>query len=201
MDLYSKCKNANFESVLKKLNYKYFSNGSYDMNIIGVRSSRTTCDDKFCDYLILEYKDKNGKLNKHIYPITTCPGRYYLLHPMSSLGCAILVPGQYKGAYTFGLHKSQYRALVQIKPLKIYRDNNKDSIFDYNKASIKQGIYGINIHKAGANSSLVHTWSAGCQVFAKSKDFYEFMSLVELQEKNGLGNKFTYTLIDEKDIQ
>ena len=56
-------------------------------------------------------------------------------------------------------------------------------------------MYGINIHKAGKDSSDVNTWSAGCQVFKKTADFDEFIGLVKKQEAK-YGNKFTYTLID-----
>lgn len=200
MTLLDKINKADFKKTLNALKYSYFTNGKYNMNIIGVRSSTEKCTNTFCDYLVLEYKDRNNKNVRNVYPITTNPGRYYMEHPLNISGCSILVPNQYKGAYTFGLHKKSYRALVQSKPVLVYRDNNKDNTFDFNKRTIVEGIFGINIHKAGNNSTLVDKWSAGCQVFAKSKDFYDFMSRVELQTKNGLGDKFTYTLIDEKDI-
>ena len=59
-------------------------------------------------------------------------------------------------------------------------------------------MYGINIHKAGLNSEVVNNWSAGCQVFKKSADYNEFMALTDKhREKNG--NKFTYTLLDERE--
>ena len=59
------------------------------------------------------------------------------------------------------------------------------------------GSFGINIHKAGKDSKDVDQWSAGCQVFQKSDDFNEFMGLAR-KHKNLYGNKFTYTLIDER---
>jgi hypothetical protein len=42
-------------------------------------------------------------------------------------------------------------------------------------------------------SKLVDKWSAGCQVFANSKDFAIF---VDLSKKSGL-KFFTYTLLEE----
>ena len=49
-------------------------------------------------------------------------------------GTAILVPGQYRGAYKIGFHKGKYKALVQAKPVKLYIDNDKDN--KYRKPNI-----------------------------------------------------------------
>ena len=59
--------------------------------------------------------------------------------------------------------------------------------------------FGINIHKAGADSTYVENWSEGCQVFKKSADFEEFMTIVR-KSKDIHGNSFTYTLIESSDI-
>ena len=77
----------------------------------------------------------------------------------------------------------------------IYKDNK----FDLNPLSIDKGIFGINIHKAGDNSTLVDGWSYGCQVLAKSIDFNALMRLVE-RSASIYGNSFTYTLINEDDL-
>ena len=71
--------------------------------------------------------------------------------------------------------------------------------FDFGQKEVT-GKFGINIHKAGENSNEVNNWSAGCQVFKKSKDFAEFMELVKKQ-KNLYGNTFTYTLIDKRAVE
>ena len=120
-------------------------------------------------------------------------------HPTQVKGTAILKEGQYRGAYKIGYHKGKYKALCQAKPLPVYRDGNKDDKFDLNPLSIDKGIFGINIHKAGDNSTLVDGWSYGCTVFAKSLDFSSFMRLVE-KSANIYGNSFTYTLINEEDL-
>ena len=79
--------------------------------------------------------------------------------------------------------------------VKIYRDGNKDEVLDHDPESITEGYYGINIHKAGTESTAVNRWSAGCQVFANEKDFEEFMSIC-LAAKSLWGEFFSYTLID-----
>ena len=37
--------------------------------------------------------------------------------------------------------------ILQVKEMKVYRDNNKNQILDYNEATIEEGIFGINIHR------------------------------------------------------
>jgi hypothetical protein len=87
--------------------------------------------------------------------------------------------------------------LKQAKPVKVYRDANKDMTYD--TKTITEGVYGINIHKAGADSTYVENWSEGCQVFKKSADFDEFMLLVK-KAATLHGNSFTYTLLESKDL-
>jgi hypothetical protein len=116
---------------------------------------------------------------------------------MNKLGTACVVPGQYRGAWQIGDHHGK-PALVQIKPVKTYRDNNKDGKLDLNEASITEGIYGINLHRAGANSTNVDKWSAGCQVWSRDADFEEFMALCNKQVKVNGYKTFTYTLVEEE---
>ena len=169
----------------------------YQLNIVGVRNAQSQ-PNKFDDSIFVFYKDdKNNWVDKE-YPATTDTGTFYLLNPMSNLGAAMLKEGQYLNAYKQGLHKGQYLALVQDKPVTTYRDYDRDAIFDvFTKETT--GMYGINIHKAGANSQDVNNWSAGCQVFQKSADFDDFMDMTT-KHRNLYSNSFTYTLIDERAI-
>ena len=113
-------------------------------------------------------------------------------------GVARLVPGQYRGSHTIRLHQGKYEALGQAKPVKVYRDANKDMTYDESK--IQEGIFGINIHKAGADSTYVENWSEGCQVFKKSANFESFMVLARKAAAIH-GKSFTYTLIESSDIK
>lgn len=96
------------------------------------------------------------------------------------------------------LHAGKYEALGQKKPVKVFRDFNKDLIYDESK--IAEGVFGINIHKAGADSTYVENWSEGCTVFKKSADFEEFMKICR-KARDIHGNSFTYTLIKTSDIK
>lgn len=169
----------------------------YQLNIVGIRNEESQ-PNKFDDQLYVFYKDENSNWELKEYPITTDTGTYWLLNPMSSLGSAMLKEGQYIDAYKQGLHKGQYMALVQDKPVTTYRDYDRNAIFDFGQTETT-GNYGINIHKAGTDSQDVNKWSAGCQVFQKSDDFQEFMQLTD-KHKTNYGNKFTYTLLDERAV-
>ena len=182
-------------SILKANNYKVFTR-PYELNIVGIRSSAEP--NKFDDAICVFYKDDSGKWIFKQYPITTDIGTYYMNHPMSSLGSAMLKEGQYIDTWIRGLHKGKYLALVQRKPVTTYRDFDRNAVFDFGQKQTT-GMYGINIHKAGANSQDVNNWSAGCQVFQKTKDFDEFMAMTKKQA-DLYGNSFTYTLIDQRAI-
>lgn len=190
------------ERAVKSKGYAWFdSNKDYDVNIVGVRNNATQdkVTNKFDDLITVSYKI-NGAWQYHIWPCTTDPGITYTMQKLlSPLGVARLVPGQYRGTYQIGLHQGKYEALVQRKPVKVYRDANKDTKFDENK--IEEGLFGINIHRSSPTgiSTQVDGWSAGCQVFSNISDYRRFMQIMKRAEQQ-FGNKFTYTLIESTDI-
>ena len=193
------------EEVLKSKGYKYFtSEKGYDVNIIGIRNSDTHGEvtNKFDDTLTLSYKDLNGNWIYNEYKATTDPGSHWEKNLLNKDGVAILKPGQYRGSHKLGLHQGKYEALRQKSPVKVYRDNNKDGKYDMIEENVHEGIFGINIHKAGKfvnGSTQIDKWSAGCQVFSKESDFNEFMDVCR-KASGTWGNSFTYTLIESKDI-
>lgn len=198
--LYTKVKDYDFEKLFKKKGYAYFTEGAYNLNIIGVRASGAQITNSFDDLLLLIYKTPTGIWTRQIYQITTDPGYYYMANPSNRKGTAILVPGQYRGVYEIGLHRGKYQALCQRKIVKVYRDNNKDKVYDWDPAALDEGLFGINIHKAGLVSKRVDTWSAGCTVFAIDQQFKSFMNYCHKQIEYGHGNKFTYTLLREDEL-
>ncbi len=200
--LRSKIYNYNFEKLFKQKGYAYFTKGAYNLNIIGIRTNNDNkVTNKFDDYLIVIYRTNQNKLMKLIYNITTKPGLTIMLKPENSKGTAILVPNQYRGCWQLGLHKGQYTALCQRKPVKVYRDNNKDAIYDLEPKKIDEGIFGINIHRANQAyvRQTIDMYSAGCQVFQEPNQFNSFINVCKKQ-KELYGNSFTYTLIEEKDL-
>jgi hypothetical protein len=186
------------ESAMIKKGFAYFSDGELNLNIIGVRQSSTgnKVTNLFDDFLTLSYKHNGAWVFKK-WAATTDPGTKGVKEFHNAAGVARLVAGQYRGSHAIGLHQGKYEALKQAKNVKVYRDANKDMTYDESK--IQEGVFGINIHKAGADSTYVENWSEGCQVFKKSADFDEFMVIVKKAAALH-GNSFTYTLLESKDL-
>ena len=190
------------EAAVKAKGYVWFedaANKGFDVNIVGIRNSATgqVVTNAFDDTLTISYKE-NGVWKFHSWSATTDPGKKGVLEYHNAAGVARLVEGQYRGSHTIRLHQGKYEALGQAKNVKVYRDANKD--LTYNEDKIQEGIFGINIHKAGADSTYVENWSEGCQVFKKSADFEAFMTICR-KSRDIHGNSFTYTLIESSDIK
>jgi len=188
------------EGAVKAKGYAWFEGAKdYDVNIVGVRNSATgqKVTNAFDDCITLSYKI-GGEWQFHCWMATTDPGKKGVLEYHNTAGVARLVEGQYRGSHAIGLHQGKYEALKQAKNVKVYRDANKDLSYDENK--IAEGVFGINIHKAGADSTYVENWSEGCQVFKKAAEFEAFMAIIR-KAKDIHGNSFTYTLIESSDIK
>ncbi len=188
------------EAAVKAKNYAWFEGAKdYDVNIVGVRNSATgdKVTNLFDDHLTISYK-VGGEWKFHCWPATTDPGTKGVMQYGNKAGVARLVEGQYRGSHTIRLHGGKYEALGQNKPVKVYRDPNKDMKYDETK--IAEGVFGINIHKAGADSTYVENWSEGCQVFKKAADFESFMAICRKAAAIH-GKSFTYTLIESADIK
>lgn len=162
------------------------------VKLTGIRSTKNTngqqTSNKFIDVCLIEY----GNTFK-VVPFTTVPGLKSMKNFDNGKGVAILEPGKYT-VWTTGLHKGQYRALVQREgEVEVYRDGNRDNVFNF--GPIDKGFFGINCHKAGADSTFVDNWSAGCQVFKRKADFDFVMSLI------GDGESVEYELITEQEAR
>jgi hypothetical protein len=100
-----------------------------------------------------------------------------------------------------GMHRGEYEALVQRKPVVVYRDPNKDLLIDKSELRTDKGMYGINIHRShpSVEVSQVNKYSAGCQVIQDPKEYKKFMKIVN-QAKIMRENVFSYTLFNQKDL-
>jgi hypothetical protein len=189
------------EKAVKGKGYAWFEGTKdYDLNIVGVRNSATgnKVTNVFDDKITVSYK-LNGEWQFHVWNATTDPGKKGVMEYHNTAGVARLVEGQYRGSHSIGLHQGKYKALKQAKPVKVYRDPNRDMTYDETK--IAEGIFGINIHRSSATgtSTYVENWSEGCQVFSTVTDFDKFMALCEKASAIH-GNSFTYTLIESVDL-
>ena len=193
------------EKAVKNKGYVWFedeSNKSYDVNIVGVRNNQSQVSDKvtnvFDDCLTITFKDESGKWQFYCWNATTDPGKKGVQQFTNKKGVARLVPNQYRSVYQIDKHQSKYWALCQRNgEVSVWRDKNKDLVFE--EKVVDTGYFGINIHKAGQDTTWVENWSEWCQVFKRVKDFDQFMLICKKASKIH-GNKFTYTLIESTDI-
>ena len=187
--------------IFYKKNYQVFESQAkpYNINIFGVRSNDINSN-AFNDFIGLFWKQNDQWILK-VYEATTKAGIYWRENPMNVGGTGTLVPKQYLGAYQIGMFHLGYLALLQVKPMKAYRDNNKDDIIDIDPKTITEGLYGCDIHHAYQSDAiqLNNNWSAMCQVIEKISDWNEFFALCQ-DAVHYWGNSLTYTLIEEKDF-
>ena len=195
------------QQTVEDKGYKYFHdnlNKGYDVNIIGVRNSKTKgrVTNAFDDTLTISYKI-DGEWQYHEFNCTTDPGSHWVENILNEKGVAILKPNQYRGSHKLDFHQGRYLALRQKSDVTIYRDNDRDNNYDLNESKTDTGLFGINIHRAtgrsGGKSIRVDKWSAGCQVIADNDDWHTFLGICQ-SAREIHGNSFSYTLIESKDI-
>jgi hypothetical protein len=103
-----------------------------------------------------------------IFKATTTAGDFYIFNPITSggiTGTAITKPQQQKNTHQFLNSFLGMPYFRQQRPIKIYRDGNKDRNLDTLTESF--GMYGIHLHHMGIGN-LINNWSAGCNGTSKS---------------------------------
>ena len=193
------------ETAVKAKGYKWFedaSNKTYDVNIVGIRNNTSTVTDKvtnvFDDFITISFKNEKGVWEFYCWNATTDPGKKGVQKFSNRKGVARLVPNQYRTIWRVDKHQGKYDALCQrLGNVTVFRDANKNLTFE--EGVTDTGMFGINIHKAGQDSTWVENWSEGCSVFKRVKDFDTFMGICKKAAKIH-GNKFSYTLIETTDI-
>ncbi|MBV6623147.1 MAG: hypothetical protein KI793_09440 [Rivularia sp. (in: Bacteria)] len=129
------------------------------------------------------------------------PGNHYTEKPMNASGAAqIEVPGQYK-AWRIGKHKGREIALIQVAPVNIIRDFNRNSKVD--KGDKKEySIIGANQH-SGSDQKFVDNTSAGCPVGRTIEGHQEFMSYLQKDVDFQANDNFIFstTFISAKELK
>jgi hypothetical protein len=187
------------QTLLRK-SFKFFEGGDFNLNMVGIRNTRAVHANSFNDIFCVAFSVR-GQVKLLQYACTTDPGTYYRTNPINPLGTAILPLGQHFGLWQIGLHQGKYPALVQRNAVGVIRDNNRDNALDFN-GPLDVGMHGINCHRAREHGASVQVdkWSAGCQVIASGADFSELMRVAR-RAADIHGNGFTYTLIEDRDLE
>lgn len=191
------------KETMAKMGYVWFEDKP---NVIAVRTALQV-PDIFNDLYFIVYKE-NGVEKMYSSIVTVDPGVTYQVKPLNPKGCAAIAPGQYIDAYQLGFHqgKENHRAFIQIGKIKVYRDNDKDGILELDPDTIEEGMFGCNQHGARVEDKTGHVidrankigpWSAGCTVQERWSKKEEACDIVE---KNYGKIKFSYTVLEEKDL-
>ena len=102
----------------------------------------------------------------------------------------------YYGLWQYGLHRGKMPALRQIRPIKYFRDWNKNTKAE-EIGEVKEGLCGVNFHTVLYQKTLsfvrrfIGGWSVGCQVVNNVGRYYKMLDRVKYQED------VTYCLIKE----
>lgn len=162
--------------------------------ILGVQSKEDTYnhfDDKF--YLF------KGRKFVSVVTGTTNAGTTGLMNysRYNKNGVLIVKTNEwYPGLWRYGLHKGKMPALKQIRPIKYFRDWNKNKKVE-ELGKEKSGLKGINFHTVSYQKNLsfirklIGGWSVGCQVVNNVGKYYQILDKVKNQKD------ITYCLIKE----
>jgi hypothetical protein len=166
-------------SKLEELGHKIYRN-PFELNIVFIRTNERFTN-KFDDEAYWFWWNDRNEIGFKIARCTTKAGFYYVTNFLNKEGTAILKEVQYLDSYKKGLHNGQYSALIQSKPISVWRDKDGDIEIDIDKEAI--GYFGINVHRANKDreSLIVNNWSAACMVFSNPIMFKSFMRAVDQQ--------------------
>ena len=198
---------ARLVKALTAKGYPVFTNGLFNLNFGGIRSVERTAnrfdDWLYCFFNAPDAKD-NGKAKEQLFvaQATVDPGSPWLKAPMDPGGAAAIVPGYYPKVWQYGPAFRGYECLRQRLPLKVYRDNNRDNVFDIDPSKMTEGMYGIFVHphfQARVLAETVETSSAGCLVCQNNEDHAKLMTACALGVAR-YGNAISFALFDETEF-
>uniref|UniRef100_A0A8J6ZMB2 Peptidoglycan-binding protein n=1 Tax=Desmonostoc muscorum LEGE 12446 TaxID=1828758 RepID=A0A8J6ZMB2_DESMC len=188
-------------------NYEVFTNPK-EYNIVyleGVNEDWTLNSDtpnQFNDRrIVIEVVDGIPKIVNH-WQATTEPGSRYTYNPMNPGGAARIKFGQYK-SWSVGIHGNSepHEALIQVAPITVYRDFNKD--FQRTGDKVDTGLFLVNQHYGyDAPANDIKNASAGCLVGRRREGHRELMAIIK-QDPRYLANKnyvFYTTVIPGDDL-
>jgi len=185
--------------IYQKKGYVVFEDDSkpYNLNYGAIRDLGGQWNDIF--FMFWKY---HGKWSIVTWMGTTDPGAYYLKNPLNVNGTAILVEDQHRGLFKKGKHKGRYDALVQARPVTVYRDADKDENPDTLGKVKDIGFFGINSHRAHDEEEIakIGKYSAGCQV-TLNPDEYDVMMYLADKAFEHWGDTLTYTILLVEDFK
>ncbi|MDZ8053682.1 MAG: peptidoglycan-binding domain-containing protein [Aulosira sp. ZfuVER01] len=178
---------------LQAKNYQVFT-GARQYNIVYIEgmnedwSLNSDTPNQFNDRrIVIEIVEGVPKIVNH-WQATTEPGSYYTYNPMNPAGAARIKFGQYK-SWAVGYHGNadRHEALIQVAPITVHRDFNKD--FQRTGDKLDTGLFQVNQHWGyDAPVNDIKNASAGCLVGRRRDGHREFMAIIK-QDRRYLANK------------
>ncbi|MET3591430.1 hypothetical protein ABID26_000809 [Mesorhizobium shonense] len=170
------------------------------LNIVyleGTNLDGTPNDNKpnlFNDVRIVFSIDSTGLPVTQMWDGTTEPGLYWTTHPMSPKGAARIAFGQYK-SWVVGTHHpgtaAAHEALVQVEPILVYRDLNKD--FKRQGDAVDLGLFAVNQHWGyDAPKDDLGRTSAGCLVGRTRAGHVQFMAKVKSDPRHQANSSYRF---------
>ena len=120
------------------------------------------------------------------------PGWWHTLNPMNPDGCARIKNPAHFRAWRIGFHggAKPHPALVQVAPVEIFRDSNKDMSRTGDR--LHQGLFGINQHW-GYGMQFVDRASAGCMAAPDWEGHLEFIAACKSDRRYKLNPAYTFS--------
>ncbi len=194
------------ERAMKEKEYAVFTSGLYDVNLVGVRTANLARA-VFNDWGYCFHFDATSWAGLQSI-MTTDPGQAGRDKPMNRNGTALMCPGQYRGVYELGLHRS-YKALRQCAPIKFWRAQpdlweQMDSLDDPERLGLPvyEAVIGAHHHRALDNIRLekIGRFSYGCQVWPEIWAYRYMIALAQAALDVRSFKKTSYTVLDERDF-
>ena len=178
----------------------------YSVTFGGIRAL-DPYNNTFNDKLFGSFYDNDGTLHHLILPGTVDAGLTSRLDPTNPNGVAIIQHSkQYKGVYQyqdpeenskFRGHKGKV-AFRQVGNMDYWRDKDKDGKLDF-KGKTYTGNFLTNGHMMGTLGNKVNDWSEGCWG-STEKNMYKMFAMALIQRNHGLGDRFSYIMLHQKDF-
>ena len=195
--------------IIKNNGGKVYEQERY-LNFFGVRD--VIYNNTFNDTLYIFWKESGAFKCIKTTGFTTKPGPKHIINyngGEKSYGIAIFYEGWHEDIWTIDKHNGEYEALCnRANPTKFTRDNTQyGKTRDYVNGvilDVHDPVYtervGLNLHKPsgvpGGNAIALNGQSLGCQVFQKTSEFEEMMTLARVANQNGQ-KRFSYFLINK----
>jgi peptidoglycan hydrolase-like protein with peptidoglycan-binding domain len=151
--------------------------------------------------IVIEILEGVPKIVNH-WQATTEPGKYYTYNPMNPGGAARIKFGQYK-SWAVGYHGNadRHEALIQVAPITVHRDFNKD--FQRTGDKLDTGLFQVNQHWGyDAPVNDIKNASAGCLVGRRRDGHREFMAIIKQDRRYVANNDYVFytTIIPGDDL-